>query len=301
MRRAKTNRLIRQRREYGMKNLLLATDLAAESDRAFEQAISLAAMLKSRLHIVHVCPPYPAGQTALDLKKSAEDAIRGYLESFSAASSLKVVITVLAAREIYAEIIEQAERTNVGLIVMGMHGKARLLDMFVGTTIERVIRKGIKPVLMVKEKPLGGYENVLVGTDFTGGSKQALQLGAELAPQSHIHLRHYYDIPDTYIGDKISQFAGDVIARQAHQRLVKFAKENSVVLKKFGVDPQRFECRSGQGAAYPTLVEEAVALKADLIAIGTHSHPSLLPNKIGGTARQILTNPPCDVLVAKGL
>jgi len=56
-----------------------------------------------------------------------------------------------------------------------------------------------------------------------------------------------------------------------------------------------------KGEPYSCLTNAATKLQADLIAIGTHSRVNLIPYKLGGTAKDILAAPPCDVLVAKGL
>lgn len=287
-----------------MKNILLATDISPESDRALERAIHLAAMLSARLHIVHVCPAhcFSARSRPADLlRQSAEEALADCLAGFRALNTLQSTVKVIEGREIFLEIIQYAEKVKAGLIVMGMHGKASLMDMFVGTTVERVIRKGVRPVLMVRNKPRGSYENVLAGTDFSAGSRQALNVALELAPSSHFHLVHSYEIPDTYIGDKITQYAGDVVEKYAEDRLEGFVKENRRVLRKFGVAPDRFRSRVVKGAAFPSLMNAAAAVKADLLALGTHSRASLMPYKLGGTAHDILNNPPCDVLVARGL
>ena len=228
-----------------MKNILLATDLAAETDRTFERAIKLSSLLAAKLHILHVCPYKFSRMTSL--QQDAADTIKKYLADYQEAKNLRHSITVVEGGEAFIEIINHAEKVKAGLIVMGMHGKAKLRDMFVGTTVERVIRKGIKPVLMVKDKPLGDYKNVLVGTDFSAGSRRAFHLALGLAPKSFFHLVHSYDIPDTYIGDKITQYAGDVVATSESDKLEKFVKENKAVLKKFGVESQNFHFRTARG------------------------------------------------------
>ncbi len=287
-----------------MKSILLATDLGAEADRALERAINLAVTLSAKLHILHVCPAYSflsEKKPASLLKHDTEDTLKSYLAGHKGLKNLQPIISVIEGGEIFVEIIQYAETVKAGLIVMGMHRKAKLRDMFVGTTVERVIRKGIKPVLMVKDKPLESYRNVLVGTDFSAGSKQALNVAFELAPKSFFHLVHSYDIPDTYIGVKIIQYAGDVVEKAETDNLEMFVKENSKVMKKFGVEPKNFYHRVTQGAAFSCLMNEAVAVKSDLLAIGTHSRAILMPYKLGGTAHDILNNPPCDILIARGL
>lgn len=287
-----------------MRSILLATDLAGETDRAFERAIKLALSLTATLHILHVCPPAPLSSkenVTNPPNQGVQDRLNSYLASNKELTNVEHTVTVKENREPFAEIIKLADEVKAELIVMGMHGKSKLRDRFVGTTIEKVIRKGNQPVLMVKDKPLTEYKNLLLGTDFSAESSQALRLALTLAPKGTLNLVHFYDIPDTSIGDKISQYAGDVIETSEKAKLEKFVNDHSTDLKKLPSGQPNFHYRFAQGEAYAGLLREAVGVKAELIAIGAHSRPSLMPYKLGGTAHDILTNPPCDVLVANSL
>lgn len=287
-----------------MKNILLATDLASETDRALERAIRLASTMEANLHILHVCAPYAfssSSQTASASKLEARWSLEKYLSGNQLLRGLQPSISVIESREPFIEIIKLAENIDAELIVMGMHGKSKLRDLFVGTTIERVLRKGARPVLMVKDKPHEDYTRLLVGTDFSAGSSQALQVALKLLPSGTLHLVHSYEIPDTYIGDKISQYAGDVIVTTARGKLEKFVQEHSKVLQRFADQPQNIQYRVIQGEAFRSLSHEAAEFNADLIAIGVHSRESFLPYRIGGTARDVLITPPCDVLIANRL
>lgn len=287
-----------------MKNILLATDLATPTNRAFERAIKLASTLSAKLHILHVAPLYSfpsKKKQTIFLKQDAENMIKNSLVGYKGVKALKTSITVIEGGETFAEIINHAEKVRAGLIVMGMHGKAQLRDMFVGTTIERVIRKGIRPVLMVRDPPDNDYKNVLVGTDFSAASKQAFHLALELAPKGTFHLVHSYGFSNVYMGDHMVKYAEDVIADLANDKMERFVKQNKRVLKKYNITPERFNFWKVKGDTCSSLISEASNVKSDLMAIGTYSNISLMPYKLGGTARDILANPPCDVLVAKGL
>jgi universal stress protein E len=52
--------------------------------------------------------------------------------------------------------LRMAADINTDLIVMGAHRKQFLRDVFVGTTVERVIRTGPYPVLMVNNEVSSG-------------------------------------------------------------------------------------------------------------------------------------------------
>lgn len=287
-----------------MRSILLATDIAGETDRAFERAVKLSLSLTTTLHILHVCQPSPPDSKAKvgnPPNKDVKDRLDSYLASNKELTSVEYTVTVKENREPFVEITKLADEVYAELIVMGMHGKSKFRDKFVGTTIEKVIRKGTLPVLMVKDKPLGEYNNILVGTDFSVGSSQALHFALKLAPKGTLNLVHFYNIPDTYIGDKISQYAGDVIQTSEKSKLEKFVNDHSAdLIKTASVQPD-FHYRLAQGETYNGLLREAADVNAELISIGAHSRPRLMPYKLGGTAHDILTNPPCDVLVANSL
>jgi nucleotide-binding universal stress UspA family protein len=284
-----------------MKNILLATDLASETDRALERAIMLAATMKASLHILHVCPPHAVTgieKSVSDTRSATQNRLEQYLSSNHRLGELRPNTLVIESREPFTEIIKLAEDIHADLIVMGMHGKSKLRDLFVGTTIERVLRKGVRPVLMVKDKPSADYSRLLVGTDFSAESSQALQVALKLLPSGVLHLIHSYEIPDTFIGDKIHQYAGDVILANARDKLEKFMQKHSNVLQRFADQPQNIQYRVVYGEAFRSLTREAAEFNADLIAIGVHGLESILPYRMGGTARDVLITPPCDVLIA---
>ena len=72
----------------------------------------------------------------------------------------------------FDEILRTATEMSADLIVMGSHRKQLLLDVFIGTTIERVIRKGSFPVLMVNNEAQRKYENVIVPVDMCDAIRQ---------------------------------------------------------------------------------------------------------------------------------
>ena len=48
------------------------------------------------------------------------------------------------------QILKQAEEKNCDLIVMGTHGHGTLADVMLGSTARRVVRRSLKPVLVVR-------------------------------------------------------------------------------------------------------------------------------------------------------
>lgn len=287
-----------------MKKILLATDLGSNSDRAMERAITLANETGAKLHIIHATPAYahPAKKKAtIALKQNAEELIRFYLDGYKSTSGLDISITVMQGGDAFAHILDYAYKIKADLIVMGMHGKAKFRDLFVGTTLERVVRKGGKPVLMVKNKVAGPYKNVLAGIDFAPGSRSALRMAMEFAPKATFCVVHSYDIPHYAKTSYVYSMSKAIVEERCQKDLKAFLKTETAYFKKeHGGMPVKLKGKLVVGSVYDSLVRQASAVKADVIAIGAHEHFGyVLPSsKLGGVAEDILANPPCDVLIA---
>ena len=72
-------------------------------------------------------------------------------------------------------ILRTARTLKADLIVMGAHRKQLLRDIFVGTTIERVIRTGPYPVLMVNNEVQPPYRTALAAVDMSEASANAIR------------------------------------------------------------------------------------------------------------------------------
>ncbi len=200
----------------------------------------------------------------------------------------------------YLEILKHAHKIKADLVVMGMHGKSKFQDLFVGTTIERVIRKGLKPVLMVKNISVDSYQDILCGIDFSPGSRAALRVATDIAPNADFHLIHAYEVP--YYAEATYEYVvSKALVEEKHQKNMDDFLKQEIAYFKTQHPKSRAEI-SGKlvpGIVHKALVKKVKSLKADLLTIGAHGQVGfVLPSsKLGGSAQEILINPPCDVLV----
>jgi nucleotide-binding universal stress UspA family protein len=284
-----------------IKKILLATDLSEKSDRAMERALKIAYEEKVKLYIVHIAPPYIGPKSkkwALDLRKDTEDLIKKYLYEYKDSAGIQTEIIIRQGGEVFFQILEVAYAHKVDLIIMGIHGKEKFSDLFVGTTIERIVRMGMKPVLMVKKKPIGPYQSIMSAVDFTPSSRAAMRLAMEIAPKAVFTAVHVYNVP-VYYADAYVYVHTQEVAQEAQKKTMDaFLKtERSHFSKEHKGEEKRLSGKLMQGPLYDMLQKKAKNLKADLITIGAHGQ-FVLTSKLGGTASYILSNPPCDVLVA---
>ncbi|MCB1680763.1 MAG: universal stress protein [Alphaproteobacteria bacterium] len=283
-----------------MKNILLATDLTTNSDRAMERALKLAKEQKSTLHLVHALPHYKAKKVSSSLKTATEDLMRGYLKDYKDAESVKTTVQAVTGQDIYAAILETAKKVNAEMIILGLHGKTKLPDLFAGTTAERIIRMGIWPVLMVRNKPVGPYKNVLSAVDFSPSSQAALRLSSTLAPQASFFAVHAYEVPvypfETsyiYLETKVAVLDED------QRRIDKFVADEIKLSKKKNKSGMKLTGRIIQGPVYEVLAKQVKNTKSDLLAVGSHGRVGIMPTLLGSLAGTLLTHPPCDILVVR--
>ena len=286
-----------------MKNILLATDFTPNSDRAVARALSLAKETGASLYILHVVPLYPLKKLkrlGQSLKEELQELIHKQVEA-QHSEKVKIYVNVVQAPDIFNEILLHAHSTKADLIVLGMHSKSKLQDFFTGTTIERVIRSGLKPVLVVKNMTTGSYKKIVSGIDYSPGSYTAFRMAKDLAPKANFYAIHAYETP--YYAHKTYKYAiSRSLVEERHQKKMdKFLKKEIADLNK----NQKNErvTNTGQlapGKPYNKLTGKAKNLKADLLTIGAHGETGfILPGtKLGGTALEVLLDPPCDVLVA---
>ncbi len=114
----------------------------------------LAALLKARLHLVHVADGWAARHfEKLKLAESEEmKADRDYLETAAAklrAAGLEVTVQ-LALGDPPSEILREAADAHCDLIAMTTHGHRLIGDIIHGSTIETVRHKSSIPLLVVR-------------------------------------------------------------------------------------------------------------------------------------------------------
>lgn len=285
-----------------MKNILLATDLASNSDRAMERAVELAHQNKAKLHVIHVVPEYKHRKLSSSLIGETRDLIQKYIADCDDCESLNTVIHVVQSSSPYQDILEYSNDIAPDLIIMGMHGKAKFQDLFIGTTVERVVRLGVYPVLMVKNKSLQPYKTVIAGIDFSPSCREALRTSMGIAPDAFFELIYCHDLPavSTATPRYAVHLYGHIEVEQ-EKELVEFANTE---LKYFESEhkesSERINFKMVHGKPYKQLVKQAKKMKADLITIGAHGRSVLMPAKFGGVAEEFFANPPCDILVVRG-
>ncbi len=262
-----------------MGTIIAASDLSQLSREVAGRALGVARRLDARVILVHVVAPgSPPSQHA-----EAERRLRAALNGGQAETRVmpgrpEAVIPALAASE-------AAE-----FVVLGLHRVRPVLDILGLTTMERILLHAPVPVLIAHTPAARPYRTVLSSTDFAPACAEALAAAARLAaPDAEFHAIHALHLP---LRDRLSPT--DV----EHSRAMTAAKAlRAAFLAMPGVPAGLNTPEIVAGGVHEVLSFRIEELQPDLLAIGTHSGRD--PATLGNYARDLMRQPPTDVLVAK--
>ncbi|MGH8146078.1 MAG: universal stress protein [Rhodanobacteraceae bacterium] len=278
-------------------SILLGTDLEAHSDRALDRAAVLARQWQATLHVVHVRRPgVPGGWWASgDDDASAGEGEVARLERqirrdlYDAPDDLVIHI---AAGEPADVILETAEREGCGLVVAGTGGPV-FADLAGHSTTVQLLRRSLRPVLVVKARPHGAYRKVLIGTDFTPESRHGLETAVAWFADADFALMHALDIPHKSL--LLDADRGQAFARLEHDTMQLFVDDAHLA---DGVR-RHLQTHVEYGRPEILLRQRALADDADLTVIGALKRGLAFRILIGGNATRIVEAAPGDVLTVR--
>ncbi|NTV06442.1 MAG: universal stress protein [Chlorobiaceae bacterium] len=150
--------------------LLVAIDFSELADRIIGEAEKLARNLSAKIFLLHVIPPpspiiellpdaetlLPPGEphgkeSALPLSDTPESekllAIAAKLQE----SGIDTTVIIAQNNEVTA-IIDESEKNDADMIMLGSHGHGALFHLLIGSVSEGVIRQASCPVIIVPAK-----------------------------------------------------------------------------------------------------------------------------------------------------
>lgn len=280
-----------------MRSLLAATDLSSRSDRALRRAGLLAGASGAGLTILHVVDDdQPEAMVEAEIR-DAERVLADEASALGAACGVAPVVTIRSGHPA-DRIAREAEAGGHDLVVMGAHRRRVLADVFVGTTVERVVRTGRQPVLMANGPASTAYRSVAVGLDFSPDSDRALAAAAGLGLLAAPRLTLIHAAPLDATG--LMAFAGaSADAVQDHLSRARAEAAAALRARRDGLDlpattTASVEIRAGDPAR--VVADCAAQAGADLLVIGTRGAGGLSRLLLGSVAETLLRTMQIDVL-----
>jgi universal stress protein E len=180
---------------------------------------------------------------------------------------------------------------------MGAHRKRLLGDVFTGTTIERVMRVGGRPVLMVNADSDTPYGNVLAAVDLSDASANAVRTARRLGLLDPVRAAAVHGFVP--LGEGMMYYAG-VERERVDEHVAVSASEARVAVGAFlrdaGVGELVNVLLIEKGGPFEAIENGVATIRPDLVVIGTRGQSGLKRALLGSVASQVLRKIECDIL-----
>jgi nucleotide-binding universal stress UspA family protein len=278
--------------------VVAATDFSTRSNRAVRQAGLLARNSRAHVHLLHVVDDdQPEDLIAVE-KREAERILAEQIKAMPELQGVRCNPIVVTS-DPFDGILRVAAEVNADLIVMGSHRKQFLLDVFVGTTIERVIRTGPFPVLMVNNEAQRQYERVVAPVDMSEASANALRMAvsAGLIKGDGATLLHAFLPPargKMFIGAADQTSIENYVAsegKKASDELAGFLVANDLGHVEWSL-------RIEEGDPMSVITQIVAELQPDLLVMARRGRSRFLETLIGSVTEAALRSLSVDIFVA---
>ncbi len=152
-------------------HILCATDLSPRSDEALRVAVHMAARYNSKLTVLNVHEEFMDKEEMIMLRVSVEQMQEKFRAiALAAKEQMQELVTAVGVDDLQMEyklhegkpgeaiisvaheISHLAGDTKAILIVMGTNGRDSLVEMFLGSVAEYIVRHSPFPVLVIPQK-----------------------------------------------------------------------------------------------------------------------------------------------------
>lgn len=279
-----------------MPHIVAATDFSSRSQRALRRAGMLASQIDAELTLVNVVDD-DQPQSIIDIeRREAEKFLNEQIVSLAELRGVRCQ-AVTTTGEAFEGILRTAKEAACDLIVMGSHRKQVLRDVFIGTTIERVIRAGSFPVLMVNKPAEIFYHRIVAAVDLSDASARAVKVaqGLHLFDKADVTLLHAFEAPargKLYVSSATKE---DIDAYVADER-AQAADELAAFLVTHAFGGPGWRRRLEEGGPIEAIERLVTEDDADLLVVGTHGRSFLAKTLIGSVAEEVLRRLDVDIL-----
>ncbi len=286
-----------------LQRILVGHSLFPDGDMAVRSAAVLAERAQAALYLLHVVEPYPVYQRmrfptvpAHAMLEEVVLKVRAQLHDLATAPLLSrfSVETDAHIGKPFVEIIKACRAWDAHMIVVGV--SPRGTDRFLGSTGERVLRKSPVPVLLVKREFLPGPKTILLPVDFSPASRDAAKEALALVRGfgGRVIFLHVLDL--NYLYPAAYGVEPVILPPVKPEEIEPEWQEFLETLPLTGI---AWEKQTGEGPAARQIAEEATALNADLVVIGTHGRTGVAHVLLGSVAEAVLRLTDCSVLTVR--
>src|SRR5688572_5074924 len=274
-----------------LKTILCPVDFFKASSRAFDYALRLASNYGAKVHVLHVVATlvpqaYGAPFSVEDLTAKLEKESRRLLEKLKergARANVRVT-TEVRLGDIDLGILHSIDSHRADVVVMGTHGRRGFERFVLGSVTERMIRHCPVPLLAISvagkaAASVPKIRRVLVTTDFSGGSSEAVQYAISIGERNRARVTLLHVLHDL-AADAAGKYR-DALVRGIELQLHRLIPERSL-------DRVEIETRIEDGIPSTVIPNLAKSGGFDLVVMNIHGKSLLDRALIGSTAERTL-------------
>ena len=276
--------------------IAVATDFSVRSDRALLRATLMARRTGAGLVLIHVVdedqPPELIASAQRAASALLDATVRTLQEQGIAAEPLVTVADVAGG------ILDAAAGSACELVVLGPH-RSRALDVFTGTTVQRVLRISRMPVLVAVDTPARAHTRTLIALDFDEPSRAAGIAALELGVFDHtdVTLLHVFDASaEGALERRAMSDPGAIQDYRAFEQQQATEKLHALV-DDIGLAGATMRLVPLTNTLARTILESAKQDLADLVVIGTSQRTGFERLLIGSVTSDIIQDAHRDILI----
>jgi len=282
-----------------LRSLLTATDFSESSTRALGYALGIAARYGAQLHVLHCIDPAPYNLVTPDAVQTASEAawrdmhrLESDLRNSGLAKDVEVKFRVEAAA-LPAILPEIVRDLDLGLIVVGTHGRTGWRKVVLGSVAEIVVDHAACPVLTVGPSTdrhrleQFGPESILFASDASARSRLAESYAFSLARKYNSRLT---------VADVLENHAGRVLARVSQFEWSESELKDANLERKSATLPQ---LPAEIGTERDLILQVADHVAADLIVLTVPTTHRFTNRFLSTTSYRVVCGAPCPVLTVR--
>ncbi|MFT4091967.1 MAG: universal stress protein [Asticcacaulis sp.] len=270
--------------------ILLATDLSARSDRALDRTLDLRKLWGAEIAVVHALEFQTWHRDTRSWRQEANrlEAIRRQVRRNYLGEGDDSRTTILIEQGAPEQVVLKAvQDLQTDLLVTGVARDEPFSRMVLGNSASTLVRKAGCPVLVVRKHLRQPYRRIVVATDMSAYSAQALVYVRQSFPDAQVTVFH---VAPSYLNE------GENYRQQACEQARKDCE--AFVSATLGAEAAKaVKVAVDVGEVGWQLDEYVTETDSDLVVVGSHGRSHVLTTLFGTIASNIVESVSCDVLV----
>ena len=250
----------------------------------------------SQLILLHILPDRLNKQYIGELVKQSAHINLENLKQQLLKDGMEDVDSIIQYGSVFDKTIDIAEEQEVNVILMGPGNTNATDPNYIGTSVEKVIRKANIPVWIVRKDFTTNFKRILCPVDFSEPSKRALNNAIMLAGNFNAELKVLSIFEPAY---SYSPWIKADIEVENEKAYNDFQLQYEEFFKNFDFKGISWQKLLASGSVDEQIVQHVNDHQTDLLTMGTTGRSGLSRILIGSVAEKVIRNVACSVITTK--